>query len=331
MSKIKMIVTCSIIVLIVGLVFFYTFFNKKMQLYKKNFFYMDTIIEVKIYSNNKSKALNALEKIDEIYNDYHKLSDRYNEYEDMINVYTINNNNWDQQFLTIDQRLYEMLEYGVSWYQKTNGLLDINMGCIIETWKNYFNDANGIPTNEQLNSCNSNPIVLKENNTILNNNPNIDLGAIAKGYATQVVSEYLESIGLDNYLINAGGNIIAGNHYNGSKYRIGIENPNDKSIYKIINVTNKAVITSGGYERFYEYDGHRYSHIINPKTKYPAEYMKSVTVVCDNSALGDILSTTLFLMSIDEGKEFVKNMNVDVIWYSNDDSIITTEGVALYE
>ena len=92
-------------------------------------------------------------------------------------------------------------------------------------------------------------------------------------------------------------------------------------------------MTSGGYERFYEYNGHKYSHIIDPNTKYPVEYMKSVTVICDDSAFADALTTTLFLMSIEEGQEFVKDMDmdIDVIWYSNDDEVYTTSGVENYE
>ena len=318
---------------ILSLIVLWVFYTKeKINVFQKNMFYMDTMIQVKVYINSKNHADKLFENIEEIYRQYHQLSDRYNEYDELHNIYYLNNNTSDAEYITIDSKLYELLEYGLEWYEKSGELLDINMGCIIETWKNYFVKADGIPSTEELDLCTHiNPIILGDDYTVLNNHPNIDLGSIAKGFATQKVSEYLESAGVTNYLINAGGNVIVGDHYNGGNYKIGIENPNDKSIYKILNVTNKAIVTSGGYERFYEFDGKQYSHIIDPRTKYPANYMKSVTVIANDSAFADALTTTLFLMPIDVGQNFVKDMDVDVIWYSNDDTIITTDGVKNYE
>ena len=94
----------------------------------------------------------------------------------------------------------------------------------------------------------------------------------------------------------------------------------------IINGSNISVVTSGGYERFVEYNNTLYHHIISPETKKPANFMKSVTVIGGDSMLCDVLSTTLFLMSIEEGMNFIKDYDVDVIWYSNDDEIIKSEG-----
>ncbi len=330
-NSIIMVMICIIVILI----FVFLYFNSKNEIktYQKNLFYMDTIIQIKLYNISSNEANTAFEEIEQIYSEYHQLTDRFNSYSEINNIYYINNNSDNIKTIKLDERLYEMITYGLNWYEKSNGLLDINMGCIISKWKEHFNDADGIPSEQDLKSCVSNDIILGEDFTIVNNHPDIDLGAIAKGYTTQIVSEYLESIEITDYLINAGGNVVVGDHYSNGEYKIGIENPNDKSIYKILNVTNKAVVTSGGYERFYEYNGHKYSHIIDPNTKYPAEYMKSVTVICDDSAFADALTTTLFLMSIEEGQEFVKDMDmdIDVIWYSNDDEVYTTSGVENYE
>lgn len=292
---------------------------------------MDTMIEIKIYSKNKSVATNTLDGVEDIYRTYHELSDKYNAYDDIINIYDINHKTHDDEYLKIDERLYQLIQYGLDWKNKSNGLLDINMGCVIDKWKSYFDLANGVPSLSELKSCQANPIVLGRDNTILNNSPSIDLGAISKGYATMVAGKYLEDNGITKYLINAGGNVLAGDHYNNNQYKIGIENPNDKSVYKVLNITNKAIVTSGGYERFYEYEGVRYNHIINPKTLYPANYVKSVTVISEDSALADALTTTLFLMPVEDGQKFVSNMNVEVIWYTNDDQIITTKKVGDYE
>ena len=127
---------------------------------------------------------------------------------------------------------------------------------------------------------------------------------------------------------------MVGNHYNNEKYKIGIETPTvEGGVYEIIEGNNMAVTTSGSYARFYIYDNKIYHHIIDPNTLFPPNHMKSVTVITKDSALGDILSTTLFLMPIEEGKKFLEDnfKEVEAIWYSNNDQIYKTEGFEKYE
>lgn len=296
---------------------------------------MDTYILVKVYSNNESSAKKALSKVEEIYKNYHELVDRYNEYDNLNNVYYINNNNSNEESIEVDEKLYNLIKYSLSWQEKSNYLFDINMGNVIDVWKTYMEKNDGIPSLNELDFANEKKIdvVLLDNNKILNNHPNLDLGGIAKGYATEEVGEYLESIGLNQYLINAGGNVKLGKHYDGKKYKIGIENPNDTSkIYQKIDGENISIVTSGSYQRYYEYDGKRYHHIISPKTLYPDNYVKSVTVVAPDSKLADILSTTLFMMDVEDGLDYIKDFkDVEAIWYVDDNNIIKTEGFSRYE
>ena len=126
---------------------------------------------------------------------------------------------------------------------------------------------------------------------------------------------------INKYIINAGGNVVVGkkNPY----YKIGIEDAdNTSNIIDVVNKNNVCVVTSGGYRRFYTYNGKKYHHIIDPNTNFPTEYMKSVTIISSDCTLADALSTTLFLMDIESGKEFIKKYDVDVIWYSNDNEVI---------
>ena len=308
----------------------------RVKEYSSNLFYMDTYINVKIYSNNQSKAKKALLEVDKIYKKYHELSDRYNEYDGINNIYYINNNNHKQKNITIDKELYNLLKYGIEWYEKSNGLLNINLGNVIDIWKKYRDNKNGIPTLEELNnsgSTNIENVVLLDDNNILNNHPNIDLGAISKGYTTQVVGNYLKDEGFSQYLINAGGNVLVAKHYNNGLYKIGVENPNKSGeIYQVIKGENISVITSGSYERFYEYNGILYHLIIDPKTLMPPNYMKSVTIVSTDSAIGDALSTILFLMPIEDGQEYIKQFdNVEVIWFTNENKVIKSAGFSKYE
>ena len=326
-----------IIILFLTIIFGIVFIidkNRKKE-YTSKFYYMDTYIYVKLYSKDINKANEALKEVENIYKEYHELTDRYNSYNNVNNIYYIKNNDLEDEFIKIDKKLYEVIEYGIDAYQKSNGLVDISMGNVIDIWKKYQNNKNGVPTKEELEKVNTssiNDIVLKDGNKIKNNHVNIDLGSISKGYTTSLVGEYLDSIGIEEYLINAGGNVLVGNHYNNSTYKIGIEDPDNKNdIFTVLKGNNISVVTSGGYERFYEYDGKKYHHIISPKTLYPTDYMKSVTIITSDSALADLLSTTLFLMNIEDGKEYINSLdNVEAIWYTNDNEIELSNSAKKY-
>ncbi len=327
--------TILIFILLFVILIFILCNSFKNRIYERNYSYFDTYINIKVYSNSSKKANEALDEIDKIYSEYHKLTDRYNSYQGITNLYTINNNVLNEEYLKIDKKLYELIEYGINMYKWSNGKVDISMGNVIDIWKGYREAGISIPTIEELkyvNYNNINEIELKDNK-IKNNNLNIDLGSISKGFATKKVGEYLESIGLKKYLINAGGNVLTGESYKKDKYKIGLENPNNQNdIYKIIKVENEAVVTSGGYLRYYEYNGTKYHHIIDPDTLFPANNVKSVTVITKDSAYADFLSTYLFLLPLEDGKKYVDELdNVEAIWYLNDDTTVTSKGFSKYE
>lgn len=303
----------------------------KTSFISHNFFYMDTYINVKIYDYEDEKVFDEIEKI---YKDYHELADRYHEYEGLVNVYYLKNNNTIEEWFKLDSRLCSMIELGLEYNEKTNGKFNINMADILDIWKNYRENGTGIPTLEELEvaKSNINPIKFVSKCTLFNNHPSIDLGAVAKGYATNEVGKYLNEKGIKKFIINAGGNVLVGDHYQDGKYKIGLETPNQtKEIYKVLKLNNSSVVTSGGYERFYTYEGKTYHHIIDYDTLFPANNFKSVTVITSDSGLADTLSTSLFLLSLEDGKKLIENMNVDAIWYTIDDKVITTEGIKNYE
>ncbi|MDD3186888.1 MAG: FAD:protein FMN transferase [Bacilli bacterium] len=308
-----------------------------IQEFSKNMFYMDTYISVKIYTKDKVKAKEALDSIDKIYETYNNLTDRYNSYDGTNNIYKINNNTLTDEKLTIDEKLYDLIFYGIDMYEETNGLININLGHVIDVWKSYRESESGVPTYEELKNSGSidiNDIQLLDNNQILNNHPCIDLGSIAKGYTNQIVADYLKSIGLNSFLINAGGSVVVGEHYANDTYKIGIETPTSEGgVYDVVSFNNKSLTTSGNYQRYYIYDKVLYHHIIDPNTLFPPNYFRSVSVITNNAALGDMLSTTLFLMTIEDGKTYLKENypDVEAVWYTNDDEIERTEGFSNYE
>lgn len=324
-----------ILIIIVALSLLFIFY-KKETMYEKNYFYMDTYINVKIFTKDDHKAETVLKNIDNIYKEYHQLSDRYNSYEGLNNIYYINNNEDSSKSILLDEKLYQLIKYGKEWYYESNGTKNINIGNVIDVWKQYRTNKNGVPTYEELinaGSINIEDIVLEDNNYILNNHPNIDLGSVAKGYSTNEVGKYLKENKINKFIINAGGNVLVGDHYNNDKYKIGIQNPEDgSSIYQVVKGNNIAVVTSGGYERYYTYNGVKYNHIIDPQTLFPAEHFKSVTVITNDSAKADGLSLVLFVLSLEDGQEFIKKYDdVEVIWYLDNGEIVKSKGFNKYE
>ena len=248
-----------IIILITFIVGLFIYKNQNKG-YSKNLFYMDTYINIKITSNNKEKVDKAFKKAEDLFKTYHNLTDRYNSESELYKL------NHEKDNIIVDSRLYELINYAYSWHEKTNGLFNINMGNLIDIWKKYRDKNLGIPTKEELNvDINISNIEILSNNTIKNKGANIDLGVVAKGYVTKLIGEEFEKIGINDYIINAGGNVLVGNRKD--KYKIGIESPlKDGSIYQIVKGSNIAVVTSGRYERYYENEGKLNHQKIKPNT-----------------------------------------------------------------
>jgi len=131
----------------------------------------------------------------------------------------------------------------------------------------------------------------------------IGFGAIGKGYAANQAKKIMKEMGITNGLINASGDLIGwGNQENGKPWQIAVTDPKDKKRnLGWLDINDMAVVTSGNYEKFVEFDGKRYSHIINPKTGYPAFGTKSVTIVCPDAELADALATAIFILGKKEG------------------------------
>lgn len=290
-----------------------------------NFFSMDTAIQIKLYDVSKQKSEEVLKSIEELYQKYDTLLNDYNENSELS---MIHNNNLEIATLSLSEEVYQLLEIGDMWYQKSNGLLNIQIGELTHLWHN-FRETGLFPTEEQIKNVNIDyTLQLLGNNMISNNNPYLDLGAIAKGYVTELAGNLLEEKGIKYYLINAGGNVKVGKSTKGY-FTIGIASPMQKNEnIMVVKLENKSVVTSGGYERFIDYEDKPYHHIIDPHTKYPAEYVKSVTVIGDDSGECDALSTILFLMNVEDGQQFIKDYDVDVIWVTFDNEIVKSEGFA---
>lgn len=163
---------------------------------------------------------------------------------------------------------------------------------------------------------------------IANKNEHIrfDLGAIGKGYAVEKVAEHLRSMGVNNALIGAAGDIKAIGTHGERPWKIGIQHPRNKTAFASVELqNNESISTSGDYERFYEYAGKRYHHIIDPRTGYPAEHTASVTVIDANAATADAAATALFVAGPTLWPRIAKQMGIrDVLFIATDGKISLT-------
>lgn len=332
----KLFVLCILLCTLFGCTEKEPVYNK----YPKVILGFDTMITMNAYATNDKDALSYSQILENAFNKYNQLFDKYNDYEGVNNIKTINDNAGKQK-VTVEQPIIDLLLLAKEYTEITNGTFDITMGNTMVLWHNYRDQG------EQINLSGSDDVPLPttkelqesakyagwkyveiddENNTvyITNENVSLDVGAIAKGYTTEVVAQELEKAGMLFGNVNGGGNVrVVGNKADGKPWGVGIANPNDPygdTVTTIYTGGNMSVVTSGDYQRYFVSNGKIYSHIIDPDTLFPATHHRSVTIVTEDSGVADILSTALYVMDLEEGLQFVENYNktqekpVAVVW-----------------
>ena len=164
----------------------------------------------------------------------------------------------------------------------------------------------------------------------------LDVGSVGKGYAVEMVCQAAQARGLTSALVSVGGNLRAiGKKPDGSQWTGGVENPwNASEVYTTdslfgaaINMSDMALVTSGDYQRYYVVDGVRYHHLIDPATLWPAAYFDGVSVLAPDSGVADCLTTGLFCLPLEEGKQLVESLDgVEALWCTTDGEVVTSSG-----
>lgn len=307
--------------------------TEKKEKYSASFLDLfETASTVVAYDTNESEFNEHFEQFYNKLKEYNDLYDIYNSYDGINNLYTLNQKAKDGP-VKVDSRIIDLLEFCRYVYDFSGGKTNICFGAVLSLWHDSREYAIANPQDAKLpdmkklkeaaeHTSFDSLVIDKENSTVYFSDPllKLDVGAVAKGYAVQKVCEWAEENLWSSGAISIGGNIYTfgvKEDENDELWNIGIESPDPNASDYLTNVhiTDLSVVTSGDYQRYFTVDGKKYCHIIDPDTLMPAQYVSSVSVICDDSGMGDALSTTLFNMPIEEGMSLVESLTgVEAVW-----------------
>lgn len=298
--------------------------EKSLSENEKTVYAMDTVMEIKAFGQNAESAINEAEK--EIF----RLERLFKRDSESSDVYKLNK--YREADVSDDTAV--ILKKAIDISEATDGAFDVSVAPLTDIWGFYTKEYR-VPSQDEINSVlpeiNYKNINVNGNSVIIDGNSKIDLGGIAKGYLSERIIDIFRDNGVSSAIVSLGGNVqTLGNKPDGNKWNVAIQHPDSENSYiGILSVSDMAVVTSGGYRRFFEKDGNIYHHIMDTKTGYPVKNgLKSVTVVCSEGTKADGLSTALFVMGLDKAKEFWrKDGEFDAIFLTDDNKIFVTEGI----
>lgn len=226
----------------------------------------------------------------------------------------------------VNEMFQEVFQLAESISKETNGAFDITVAPLVNTWGFGFKQGT-TPTQQAIDSLKTligyQKIALV-NGHVKKQNPNImlDCSAIAKGFGSDVVARFLKQKGIDNFMVEIGGEVVThGNSEKRVPWRIGVNKPTDDSLntntelQTVLNVTDKAMATSGNYRNFYYKNGKKYAHTIDPKTGYPVQHnILSATVIAENCATADAYATSFMVLGM-EGAQKILDKHPELLAY----------------
>ncbi|MGN0983361.1 MAG: FAD:protein FMN transferase [Gemmiger sp.] len=270
---------------------------------------------------------------------YHQLFDIYNRYDGLTNLCDVNAQAAAGP-VAVDDTLFDFLVFCDGVVVRTEGACNIAAGAVLRLWHDArYLDTPRPPEADALAAaaahCDPDDLVLDEDaNTVRFADPEmqLDVGAIGKGYAVELAAQAAEARGLTSALLNVGGNVRAiGTKPDGTRWTAGVENPWGSEPSYVAALTlepGESVVISGDYQRYFEYEGVRYHHLIDLTTLQPARYVSSVAVLCTlGSDMADALSTGLFCLPVEKGLALVEKTNgVEALWLHTDGTMAASSG-----
>ena len=301
--------------------------NLEAQEAENSFFAMNTYMTFTAYGEQAEDALaDARVRVEEV-EALWSVTDEGSE------IYRANHSGGEP--VNVSEETAELVSFALEMAEKTDGALEPTIYPVLRAW-GFTTDTKQVPSQEEIDALledvGHEKITLDGTLLTVPEGMELDLGAVGKGYAGDLAAEAVRARGIECAILSLGGNIQAvGSRPDGTDWRVGLRSPWEDGTLGVLRVSNLAVVTSGGYENYFEdEDGNVYWHILDPETGYPAKSgLLSVTIICQQGRLGDALSTALFVMGPQKAEEYWReNGDFEMILVTEEGEILITEGVA---
>lgn len=300
--------------------------NQEAAPVERSIFAMNTYMTLTAYGDKAEEGLDAAR--DQIY----ALEDLWSVTDENSDIYKANHSGG--QAVEVSDETASLVGFALDMARQTRGALNPAIYPVLEAW-GFTTDSKQVPSREEIDRLLENTdytrIKLDGNMLTVPDGMEMDLGSVGKGYAADLVTETLKDYGVESAILSLGGNIQAiGSHPDGTDWRIGIRAPWEEGYIGILSASDAAVVTSGGYENYFEdEDGHIYWHILDPSTGRPAESgLQSVTIIGAEGRMCDALSTSLFVMGAEKARDYwQENGGFDMILVTDDRELLITEGI----
>ena len=304
----------------------------------------DTLTNLTIY-DSVSDGEQLFKTLDEMMVYYDQLFDIYHQYEGINNLKTINDHAGISP-VKVDQAMIDMLKLSQDIYALSEGRMNIAMGSVLSIWHEYREagmenpESAALPEMSELEEAAkhtdiSKMIIDEEEQTVYLEDPkmSLDAGAVAKGFAARKMGDLIRESGTKHALLDMSSSILAvGSRSDGQPWHLALQDPfGSEDPVCVVNMKDMSFVTSGDYQRYYEVEGQRYHHIIDPDTLMPADRFASVSIISADAGLADALSTALFCMTLEDGEALVESLDdTEALWIGKDGGLIMTSGFKSY-
>lgn len=290
-------------------------------------FCLDTVITITL---NGTEDETLLADSFTLINDYENLLSRTREGSDIWNI-----NNSGGKPVDVSEETASLIETALNYSELSDGAFDITIAPVVSLW-NFSDNSGTIPNSDVLAAAlahvNYKNVQLDGTAvTLADSETAIDLGGIAKGYIADRLKDFLEEKGVKSGLIDLGGNILTiGTKPDGNSWNIGIRRPfaGSAELAATVRCKDLSIVTSGSYERYFEKNGTIFHHILDPKNGYPTENgLTSVTILSEHSTDGDALSTTCFVLGLEDGLKLAESLDgIEAMFITEDEELHFTSG-----
>lgn len=326
--KLKLLFICAALCF----VFFSSCSSNRPSIYSKSRTVMDTFVTITVVSDSKDKADEAIESA---FSTIEQFGNLINFFSDKSEISLINMNAGIRE-TKVSPKLLDIIDKSVFVSEKSKGAFDATIGPEIKLWDFYkkIKPADSeVKKNLRLVNY-KNVIIDKDKSTVFLKERGmlLDLGGIAKGYGADLAAVNLKQNGILSGIVAIAGDIVTfGLKPDGKPWNIGIKNPRQKNesdeIIGRIKLSDKAISTSGDYERYFISDSQRFHHLLDPKTGYPANRSRSVSIISDKGVFADAFSTAVFILGPEEGLNLLQETGMDGIIIDNNGTIHITSGL----